>query len=178
MFVYRYLYSPLHVDRFRPVAQTVKNLPEMQETWVQSLGWENPLEKGRATHSSILAWRIQWTEEPDGLQSLGLQRVGHDWVTNMVLIIMVINRFHPLFASKDPHDPFQINTGEKTKGGCNWYRVVQALFHLWLSSLTLEFELLEGRDVYWFWSLFQLQHEESFWAHNRHSVNVYWNQKP
>ena len=54
-------------------AQTVKNLPAIQETWVQSLGWEDPLEKGRATHSSILAWRIPWTEEPGGLQSVGLQ---------------------------------------------------------------------------------------------------------
>ena len=48
------------------------------ETWVQSLGWEDPLEKEMATHSSILAWRIPWTEEPGGLQSTGLQRVGHD----------------------------------------------------------------------------------------------------
>ena len=53
------------------MTQTVKNLPEMQETQVQSLGWEDPLEKGMATHSSILAWRIPWTEEPDGLQSVG-----------------------------------------------------------------------------------------------------------
>ena len=54
----------------------------MQETWVQSLGWEDPLEKGMATHSSILAWRIPWTEEPGGLQFMGLQSAGHDWVTN------------------------------------------------------------------------------------------------
>ena len=60
------------------MAQTVKNLPAMQETWVQSLGQEDPLEKGMATHSSILAWRIPWTEEPGGLQQMGLQRVGHD----------------------------------------------------------------------------------------------------
>ena len=60
------------------VAQTVKNLPAMQETWVQSLGWKDPLEEGMATHSSILAWRIPWTEEPDGLQSMGSQRVGYD----------------------------------------------------------------------------------------------------
>ena len=56
----------------------VKNLPTMQETWVQSLGREDPLEKGMAMHSSILAWRIPWTEEPGGLQSMALQRVGHD----------------------------------------------------------------------------------------------------
>ena len=58
-------------------AQTVKSLPAMQETWVQSLGQEDPLEKGKATHSSITAWRIPWTEEPGGLQSAGLQRAGH-----------------------------------------------------------------------------------------------------
>ena len=55
-----------------------KNLPAMQETQVQSLGWEDALEKGMATHSSILAWRIPWTEEPGKLQSMGLQRAGHD----------------------------------------------------------------------------------------------------
>jgi len=55
------------------MAQTVKNLPAIQETWVQSLGQEDPLEKGIATHSSILAWEIPWTEEPGGLQSMGLQ---------------------------------------------------------------------------------------------------------
>ena len=64
------------------VAQMVKNLPAMQETQVWSLGQEDPLEKGIATHSSILSWRIPWTEEPGGLQSMGLQRVRHDWVTN------------------------------------------------------------------------------------------------
>ena len=55
------------------VAQSVKNLPAMQETWVRSLGWENPLEKEMATHSSILAWEILWTEEPGGLQCMGSQ---------------------------------------------------------------------------------------------------------
>ena len=56
----------------------VKNLPAVQETQVRSLGQEDPLEKGMATHSSILAWRIPRTEDPGGLQSIGLQRVGHD----------------------------------------------------------------------------------------------------
>ena len=64
------------------MAQTVKNLPTMQELQVQSLGWEDPLEKETATHSSILAWRIPWTEEPGGLQSMGSQRVRHNLVTN------------------------------------------------------------------------------------------------
>ena len=59
-------------------AQTVKNLPAMQEICVQSLGQEDPLEEEMATHSSILAWRMPWTEEPGRLQSIGLQRIGHD----------------------------------------------------------------------------------------------------
>ena len=60
------------------MAQMLKNLPATQETQVQSLGQEGPLEKQMTTHCSILAWRIPWTEEPGGLQSMGLQRVGHD----------------------------------------------------------------------------------------------------
>ena len=60
------------------MAQTVKNLPAMQETQVQSLGQEDPLEKGMVTHSSILAWEIPWTEETGGLQSMGSQRVGYN----------------------------------------------------------------------------------------------------
>ena len=63
------------------VSQTVKNPPAMQETWVPSVGWEDPLEEGIATHSSIPAWRIPWAEEPGGLQSVESQRVRHDWVT-------------------------------------------------------------------------------------------------
>ena len=62
------------------MAQKVKNLTAMQENQVQSLGWEDPLEKGMATHSSSLAWRIPWTEEPGGLQSTWLQTVGHNLV--------------------------------------------------------------------------------------------------
>ena len=60
------------------MAQTVKNLPAMQETQIQALGQEDPLEKEMATHSSIPAWRIPWTEEPGGLQSMGSQRVKHN----------------------------------------------------------------------------------------------------
>ena len=60
------------------MVQTAKSLLAMQETQVQSLSWEDPLVKGRATHTSILAWRSSWTEEPGGLQSVGMQRVRHD----------------------------------------------------------------------------------------------------
>ena len=65
------------------VTQVVNNPPTVQETWVLYLGQEDPLEKEMATHSSILSWEIPWTEEPDGLQSIGSQRVGHDWVPNI-----------------------------------------------------------------------------------------------
>ena len=60
------------------MAQRIKHLPAMQKTWVRSLGWDYPLEKEMATHSSVLAWTIPWTEEPGKLQSVGSQRVGHD----------------------------------------------------------------------------------------------------
>ena len=77
------------------VVHSVNSLPAVQETQVQSLGEEIPLEKGMATHSSILAWRIPWTEEPGGLQSVGSQRVGHDWVTNTFTFRHIINiSFH------------------------------------------------------------------------------------
>ena len=66
------------ITRTSLVAQTIKHLPTMWKTWVQSLGWEDLLEKAVATHSSILAWKIPWTGEPGRLQSMGSQRVGHE----------------------------------------------------------------------------------------------------
>ena len=72
---------PLHYAWASLVAQIRKSPPVMLETWVLSLGWEDPLEKCMATHSSILAWWIPWREEPGGLQSMGSQSVRHDWVT-------------------------------------------------------------------------------------------------
>ena len=72
---------PLQCSVTSLLAQMVKNPPAMQETWVRSLGWEDPLEEGLATHSSVLAWRIPWTEEPGRMQSVGSHRVRHDWVT-------------------------------------------------------------------------------------------------
>ena len=67
------------------VAQMVKRLSTMQETWVRALGWEDPLEKEMAIHSSTIAWKIPWTEEPGRLQSMGPQRVGHDRATSLSL---------------------------------------------------------------------------------------------
>ena len=77
--------SNYQADRAFLMAQMVKHLPTMRETWVQSLGWEDPLEKDMATHSSTLTWKIPWTEEPGRLQSMGSQRVGHDRGTQCLL---------------------------------------------------------------------------------------------
>ena len=83
----------IHVHMASLVAQLVKSLPAMWETWVQSLGWEDPLETEMATYSSILACRIPSTEEPGGLQSTGSQRVGHNWGTDThtCMYISVLN---------------------------------------------------------------------------------------
>ena len=75
------------------MAQMVKNLPAMQETRIRFLGWDDLLEEGMATHSNILAWRILWTEEPGGLQSVGWQRVRHNQVTNttkLQILLLII----------------------------------------------------------------------------------------
>ena len=78
----QFLYSdPIIIPTGSSDGKESANLPATWETWVQSLGEKDPLEKGMATHSSILAWRIPWTEEPGGLQSMGSQRAGHDGAT-------------------------------------------------------------------------------------------------
>ena len=77
-----FLFSPIYLPWSSLVAQMVKNLPAMRDTWVWSMDWEDPLKKEMSTHSSILSWNITWTEEPGGLHSMRLQRVGHDWATN------------------------------------------------------------------------------------------------
>ena len=77
------MYNPTRDAGASLVAQRLKHLPSMQETQVRSLGWEDPLEKEMATHSSILAWRIPWMEEPGRLQSTGSKRVRHYWETSL-----------------------------------------------------------------------------------------------
>ena len=84
---FEYLQIFKYLQIFFPVAQTVKNMPAMQETLVQSLGQGDPWEKGMSTHSSVLAWRIPWTEQPSRLQSMGSQMVGLDWVTGTFIFL-------------------------------------------------------------------------------------------
>ena len=86
---------PLQYSWASLVAQPVKNLPAMWETWVRSLGWEDPLEKEMATHSTTLAWKFSWMEKPGRLQSMGSQRVGHDWETSLSLFFRLIIAFLP-----------------------------------------------------------------------------------
>ena len=104
------------------MVQIVKNLPAMRKTWVQSLGQEDPLEKEMATHSSILDWRIPWTEEPGRLQSLGSQRVWHDWATNT--------------HTHKPTQPFKINWMELIsfvlKDSCLFFCCVLESIQRWL----------------------------------------------
>ena len=81
------------------MAQMVKNLPAMQETWVRFLDWKDPLEKRMVTHSGIIVWRVSWTKEPHRLQSMGLQRVGHDWATNTYTIYAHNHICHIVYVS-------------------------------------------------------------------------------
>ena len=83
------IYTLQQSIRTSQVAQMVKSLPTIWETWVRSLGWEDPLEKEMATHSSILAWKTSWTEKPGRLHSMGSQRVGHDWATSLSIYYFV-----------------------------------------------------------------------------------------
>ena len=99
------------------VAQMVKSLPAMWETQVWSLGWEDLPEKGMATDSSILAWKIPWMKEPGGLQSMGSQRVGHDWATNTHthswFTVLCSRNYHSIV--KQLHSNLKRNTGSQRK---------------------------------------------------------------
>ena len=104
--------STLSVLRASLMAQTIKRLPAMQETRVQFLGWEDPLEKEMAIHSNTLAWKIPWTEEPDRLQSMWSQRVRHNWMTSLSLyqfdLIQVRWNQHKISQSLFPIHKFWI----------------------------------------------------------------------
>ena len=116
-----YILSPPSVPSW--VAQMVKSLPAMQETWVRSLSQEDPLEEGMASHSNILAWRIPWTEEAGGLHSMGMQRVGHDWTTNTFTSAVLsdgysslLTALHILFVAQELNSfPGQISSGKPSQ---------------------------------------------------------------
>ena len=101
------------------VAQTVKHLPTMRETRVQSLGREVPLEKEMATHSSILAWKIPWMEEPGRLQSMGSQIVGHDWVTSLHFTYWAPREYSLLKCTCNSHQDKSCAEQKKKKNSQN-----------------------------------------------------------
>ena len=117
------------------MAQMVRNLPAMQDTQVWFLGQEDPLEKGMATYSSILAWRIPWAEEPGQLQSMGLQRVGHNWVTNTHIL--------------HPHNVtcFFPNVQNKKYLSSVVLSRVAFLLQYWFSKVYYSWRLFIGRDL-------------------------------
>ena len=128
------------------VAQMLKNPPAMQETWVWSLGLEDPLEKGLATHSSALAWRIPWTEEPGRLQSMVSQRVRHDWVTKcghahthiqLLTVTPVLLSPQPLASNNLLIFPIPVDTPMLT---FHTNGIIQYVaFCVWLLSLSIMF---------------------------------------
>ena len=99
--IIRLTYIYIYIYRASLVAQRVKHLPAMQETQVRFLGWEDLLEKEIATHSSNLAWKIPWMEKPGRLQSMGTQRVGHDWATSLYIKINYTRQAYDLEIDKD-----------------------------------------------------------------------------
>ena len=115
------------------MVQTVKNPSTVQETWIRFLGQEEPLEKGMATHSSIIAWRIPWTEKPGGLQPMGLQKVGHDWATD------IINNHHMTWLNECSMSILQVRTqgGWMTCDSCIGSRQLRDVSGLGLRSLCL-----------------------------------------
>ena len=119
------------------VAQMVKNPLAMKETWVQPLSWEDNPEKGMATHSSILAWRIPWTELPGRLQPLGSQRAGYDWVTNT---------FTFTFFPKDGYEFVKYQVGQKVCLGFSvpLYGKTRKIFFFFF----LPIQYMSGRNLF------------------------------
>ena len=119
---------PLQYSWASLVAQLVKTPPAMWETWVQSLDWKDPLEEGMATHSSILAWRIPWTEAPGGLETTGSQRVGHDWATKLTVCFILCEFYHGkqhlkkhIYVLREEFGSSFFLIGKKQKTDCRWF---------------------------------------------------------
>ena len=127
-----------------PSGSVVKNPPAMQKIQVQSLGTENPLEEEMAAHSSVLAWRIPWTEEPGRLQSMGSLRVRHDWATSFSLSCI----------GEGNGSPLQCSCLENPRDGGAWWAAVCGVAHDWsdLAVAAVNRQILEYLHVKHFWS--------------------------
>ena len=149
------------------VAQRIRHLPAMQETQVRSLGWEDPLEKEMATHSSIPAWRIPWTEEPGGLQSTGSQRVRHDWAT----YITIYMKYHLQQKKILTFLKFSFNFTYRIH--CSFVKLtviwscIFICFLLTYSLFSIDYRPHESRDLFVLLSLHHLDHT----AWHRAAVN-------
>ena len=120
------------------MAQRLKPLPARRETWVQSLGREDPLEKEMATHSSILAWKIPWKEEPGRFQSTGSQRVGNDWATSLYS-----------YAEEEP--PFMCHFKSQNSSLQFWLWSIVSLAHTWKVSPSLIHSFIQKMNWGWGW---------------------------
>ena len=128
----------------------VTSLPEVWETQVRSLGQEDPLKKEMATHSSTLAWRIPWMEEPGRLQSMRLQRVGHDWATSLSLSVIQVQ--YPVFLH------ILSSTGAQHRDGWNLMAARWWVFFSFLSFLRVHQLTLDGYNHRWLWHPWWLWH--------------------
>ena len=157
------------------MTQKVKNLLEMQDTQVWSLGWEDPLEKGMATHSSILAWRIPWTEEPGGLQSMGLQRIGHDWTINTFFLLTVV--FITPLCPQTSHIELKLHLQMWWRK--DWIKKFKNLPSARLTSHTFKKYLLNEwmNEPYWHdtWNVPLRSQKPGFWVSAvRNSITLWW----
>ena len=134
-------------------AQTVKNLPAMQETWVQSLGWEDPLEKRMTTHSSIPAWRIPWTEESGGLQFMGSKKL--DTTERLI-------RHEPLPVTVVQHPALQSSKNV----------LPPKIMRLTVLCLPYKWATPWRKEAYLFYSLINSQPLEKCWRHSRCSIKT------
>ena len=134
----------------------VKNLSAMQETWVWSPGWEDPLENGTAIYSSIQAWWSPWTEEPNKLQPMGRQRVKHDWTTNIYTYVMQIQTTLSTHLSPDPifetgsiQEPKQTRKKKKKKTGkCGSDPILGECLHkLWYLATHTEWYVASQKTI-------------------------------
>ena len=113
---------------FRNKLRTVKRLPTMRETRVRSLGWEDPLEKEMAIHSSTIAWKIPWTEEPGRLLSMGSQRVGHDWATSHAECEWFLFNIYIIKANREGNgNPLQYSCLENSMDREAWQSAVHGV---------------------------------------------------
>ena len=131
------------------VAQTVKHLSAMRETWVGSLGWEDPLEKEMATHSNTLAWKIQWMEEPGGLQSMGSQRVRQDWATSLSLLseasISLLTRPHKDISRKQLQFTHLGSWWWTGRPGVLRFMGLQRVGHDWVTELNWSLVIMDSK---------------------------------